>query len=264
MTDNTIVQFKYLDSDTKTLSISFEYQNVGYTIKFPPPETDISKGHTKKNHISVFFLFRAYIQECLQGSIEGNNQRAKNKNISNLSSNIWKELPYTFRNEFSKYTNRINEYRTSKKQNPFTSSDVGSSKKVIKQQSYYEKKTYEEIRHAEESTYSESVANDAINDHLKNESSSLEEPIPPANISYHPLIFQDGYEESVYYGIQIFDTGNTELTHYINLMPFLNSYTYDIRYNNFVNSVNRNLYENDLLVYEGTQLNPSFEMDSME
>ncbi|CAG8533010.1 13117_t:CDS:1 [Dentiscutata erythropus] len=339
MPDNTIIQFNSLDSDAKTLSISFEYQNVGYTIKFPPPETDISKGHTKKNHISVFFLFRAHIQECLQGSIEGNNQRAKNRNISKLSSKIWKKLPYTFKHEFSKYTNRVNEYRTSKVQNSFTSSDVS------KQQSYYQKRAYEDIRHT---AYSENVTNYAINNHLKNESSILEttaftsrmeEPIPLANLSFQHL-FQNGHEEyefgrvklthsnvdetlylnvnttnsledlnsipSAYYETQslmnsnacemhgmeslninslnffkstplqlqadfscqslvtpnereVLNTENT-LTPDINLVPFWDSYAFDIRSNNFVNSVNHNLYENDWLVYEDTQLNSSFEL----
>lgn len=153
------------------------------------------------------------MQECLQDNIEGNNQRAKNSNISKLSSNIWKKLPYTFRNEFSKYTNRVNEYRTSREQNPITSSDDNLSKKVIRQQNYYQRRTYEDIHHTKTSTYS--VTNDDINGHFKNEYSRLEtttstslmvkEPMSQANLSFQPLIFPNRYEE--------YEFENVKLTH---------------------------------------------------
>ncbi|CAG8778755.1 15862_t:CDS:1 [Gigaspora margarita] len=203
MSKNTIIHFTSLDSDAKTLSISFEYQNDRHFVKFPPPETNISKGNKKT---SVFFLFRAHMQECLQDSIEVNNQCTKNSTISTLSSDIWKELPYAFKNEFSKYTNRVNEYRTSKEQNPFISSDDNLSKKVIRQQNYYQRRTYEDIHHTEASTYS--VTNDDINGHFKNGYSSLEtttstslmvkEPMTQANLSFESL---NKYEECEFWSV---------------------------------------------------------------
>ncbi|CAG8834106.1 24800_t:CDS:2, partial [Gigaspora margarita] len=278
-------------SDAKTLSISFEHQNVRHKIKFPPPETNISKGN---KNISVFFLFRTHMQECLQDSIEGNNQ--------------------------------LNEYRTSKEQ--ITSSDDNLSKKVIRQQNYYQRRTYEDIHHTKTSTYS--VTNDDINGHFKNEYSRLEtttstslmvkEPMPQANLSFQPLIFPNRYEEcefenvklthssvdetmcldvnitnylEAYYGIQspvnssVYEMRGMESNNINPLSVFksaplqcptcqslvtpngyevfdteITEQTYDISLTPFLDlySVNDNPYDNGLLTYEDKPANPSFEL----